>query len=112
MRKHMRLADLFGGEVQIGRGARPAPAVELSAILLLNEEALAVRLLVDWIARVLFDVRVDNGHHLTARQRQVLLHLHGLWELVLVPPVPPGASRGSHVREQVRRRCKHVSNYA
>mmetsp|Transcript_28532 Transcript_28532/g.73202 ORF Transcript_28532/g.73202 Transcript_28532/m.73202 type:complete len:278 (-) Transcript_28532:1000-1833(-) len=88
------------GEVEVGGGARPAPAVELRAVRLLDEELLVVRLLVDRISHILLDMRIDDRHHLPAGGREEVLHLLGLGELVLVPREVPLAVRVLDVQPQ------------
>mmetsp|Transcript_12900 Transcript_12900/g.28659 ORF Transcript_12900/g.28659 Transcript_12900/m.28659 type:complete len:212 (+) Transcript_12900:1426-2061(+) len=73
------------GEVQIGAAAGPAPAVKGGAVLGLHVQTLAVCLLVNVVAVVPLDVRVHNGHHLSAVPAHVALHLLGVGEQSLVP---------------------------
>ena len=54
------------GEVEIGRAAGPTPAVVFVAVLVLDEEILLLRLVIDVVAVVALDVRVDDRHHFTA----------------------------------------------
>ncbi len=68
-----------------GGAARPAPAVDGIAVLVLDEQVALLGLAVDVVAGVDLDVRVDDGDELAAVQCQVLHHLLGVRELDGVP---------------------------
>mmetsp|Transcript_2579 Transcript_2579/g.5150 ORF Transcript_2579/g.5150 Transcript_2579/m.5150 type:complete len:338 (-) Transcript_2579:1316-2329(-) len=79
------LAHVGRGEVEVGARARPAPAVIVAALLVLDIEALVGRLLVDVVVVVAFEVRVDDGDHAPAVLGEGLLHSDRVWEHVLIP---------------------------
>eukprot|EP00964_Phaeocystis_antarctica_P079296 scaffold49387_cov72-Phaeocystis_antarctica.AAC.8 len=83
------LTHLGGCEVEVDRRTWPAPAVVLAAVLGLYKVTLGFALVVDLVARVLLDVRVDDGDHLAAGRRKLVLHRRRVGELVLVPREVP-----------------------
>ena len=64
---------------------RPAPALKVGPVLGLDEVTEILRLLVDVVAVVALDVRVDDGDHLATLRRHVGDHLGGMGELVRIP---------------------------
>mmetsp|Transcript_8836 Transcript_8836/g.27859 ORF Transcript_8836/g.27859 Transcript_8836/m.27859 type:complete len:431 (-) Transcript_8836:843-2135(-) len=87
-------------EVEVRRGAGPAPAVEIRPVLGLDVVAEALRLGMHRIARVALDVRVHNGHHLAPAGGEAALHVLGGRERVLVPREVTLAVRVLNVQPQ------------
>ena len=67
-----------------------------------------MRLLIHAIAAVLFDVRIDDRHHLAALGRQRVLHRRGIGEERLVPgKVALTAAAGDQSREKTESAIQH-----
>ena len=75
-----------------GQGTRGSPFIVL-AILVLCEEVPALALAEDIVVRFALDVRINDDHQLAACDGQLVLHVDGSREVVLVPCEIPAALR-------------------
>eukprot|EP00123_Amoebidium_parasiticum_P013700 comp22104_c0_seq1/m.32270 comp22104_c0_seq1/g.32270 ORF comp22104_c0_seq1/g.32270 comp22104_c0_seq1/m.32270 type:complete len:677 (+) comp22104_c0_seq1:115-2145(+) len=79
------LTHILPGEIEPRRRPRPAPAIVLPPVLVLNVEALLLGLLVDVVAVVSLDVWVNDVDKLAGLVAQLLLHGDWLLEVGRVP---------------------------
>uniref|UniRef100_A0A182VLH5 Uncharacterized protein n=1 Tax=Anopheles merus TaxID=30066 RepID=A0A182VLH5_ANOME len=80
-------------EVHIAGRAGPAPAFVVAAILVLHVQALVGALVVEEVAAVPLDVRIDDDRQVAPEPGQVADHLDRMGELVMVPGEVPLAVR-------------------
>ena len=66
------LPDVAVEKVGVVRGAGPAPALVVAAVLVLDVQALVRAVLVHPVRRVLLDVGVDDRHELPSLRSQIL----------------------------------------